>query len=121
MSETTGQPTVTSDVDFVALKPGQTIGRYEILAILGQGGFGITYRARDTQLDREVAIKEYLPSALAIRQDGVTVLPRSTKMAEDFTWGRDRFVSEGRTLASLHGATAIVQWCRRPLPARWAA
>jgi hypothetical protein len=108
MVETTGQPTVASDVDFVALKPGLTIGRYEILAILGQGGFGITYRARDTQLDREVAIKEYLPTALAIRQDGVTVLPRSTKVAEDFTWGRERFVSEGRTLASLHGAPAIV-------------
>ena len=108
MAETTSPPTGLSDVDFVALKTGQTIGRYEISSILGQGGFGITYRARDTQLGREVAIKEYLPSALAVRQDGVTVLPRSTKMAEDFTWGRDRFVSEGQTLASLHGAPAIV-------------
>ena len=82
------------DVDFVALQPGQTIGRYEIVAILGQGGFGITYRARDAQLNREVAIKEYLPSALAVRQDGITVLPRTTKMADDFTWGRQRFVEE---------------------------
>ena len=98
----------SSDVDFVALRPGQMVGRYEITAILGLGGFGITYRARDTQLNRDVAIKEYLPMALAVRQDGVTVLPRSTKVSEDVSWGRQRFVDEGRTLASLHRARAIV-------------
>lgn len=98
-----------SSVDFVALQPGTKIGRYEVQAVLGQGGFGITYRARDVQLNREVAIKEYLPTSLAVRRDGITVLPRSTKVAEDFTWGRDRFVSEGQTLATLHRAPGIVR------------
>jgi serine/threonine protein kinase len=98
-----------SEADFVALAVGQKVGRYEIVAVLGQGGFGITYRAHDTQLNRDVAIKEYLPTALAVRHDGTTVLPRSTKVAEDFAWGRQRFVDEGRTLATLQRAPAIVR------------
>ena len=97
-----------TDVDIVALRPGARIGRHEVLAVLGQGGFGITYLARDSQLNREVAIKEYLPTSLAYRSDGITVLPRSTRVADDFTWGRDRFVAEGQTLASLHRAPGIV-------------
>jgi len=96
-------------IDLMVLPPGRTVGRYEIRSVLGQGSFGITYNARDSQLGRDVALKEYLPAALAVRSDGTSVRPRSTQAAADFTWGRDRFVAEGRTIASLHEAPGIVR------------
>jgi serine/threonine protein kinase len=96
-------------VDYVALPAGTLIGRYQVASVLGQGGFGITYLARDTQLGRDVAVKEYLPAALAVRPDGSSVLPRSTEVTDDFAWGRGRFIEEGRTLANLHEAPSIVK------------
>ena len=95
--------------DFVSLRPDQLVGRYRIVSVLGQGSFGITYRAIDSELGREVAIKEYLPAALAVRQDGTTVAPRSGNAAADFAWGRDRFIAEGRTLAAFHRLPGVVQ------------
>jgi len=74
----------------------------------GKGTGRRPLNASEIQLNREVAIKEYLPTSLAYRADGLTVLPRSTRVAADFTWGRDRFVAEGQTLASLHRAPGIV-------------
>ncbi len=51
----------------MALTPGTRVGPYEILAPIGAGGMGEVYRARDTKLDREVAIKA-LPDEFAIRR-----------------------------------------------------
>jgi serine/threonine-protein kinase len=50
----------------MALKPGDTLqdGRYHIFGELGRGGFTVVYRAQDTQLDMQVAIKEMVPSDL---------------------------------------------------------
>ena len=70
--------------NYVALASGTRVGRYVVRSVLGQGSFGITYLAHDGQLGCEVAIKEYLPTALAGRHDGVNVLPNSTKAAEEF-------------------------------------
>jgi len=91
-----------------ALPAGSRVGKYEILGVLGQGGFGITYRGRDPTLKREVAIKEFLPVFVATRQNRSQVLPRSTHVAEDFRWGRSRFLEEARTLATLTGTPGIV-------------
>ena len=110
MSESGSEPTVAAREDLRgALPAGVRLRGYEILAVLGHGGFGVTYRARDTTLGRDVAIKEYLPTSVAVREDGTTVLPRSTNLAEEFHWGRDRFLEEARILAKLDGAPAIVR------------
>jgi peptidoglycan hydrolase-like protein with peptidoglycan-binding domain len=91
------------------LPPGTRLRNYELISVLGQGGFGITYYARDTTLGREVAVKEYLPTSLALREDGTMVVPRSTQLAEDFIWGRERFLEEARILATLEGVPAVVR------------
>ncbi|MGA8258827.1 MAG: serine/threonine-protein kinase, partial [Arenicellales bacterium] len=79
---------------------GTRVSRYEVLDTLGAGGFGITYKAYDTQLQCEVAVKEYLPVDLAARDsDHSTVLPRSREVAEEYRHGLTRFLDEARVLA----------------------
>src|ERR1700730_4508022 len=94
--------------DHVALASGTLIGRYVVRSVLGQGTFGITYLAHDGQLGRDVAIKEYLPTAFAVRHAGGTVVPNSPKVAEVFAWGRQRFIDEGRTLAGFRRMPGMV-------------
>jgi len=82
-----------------SLQPGYELHWYHIIKILGQGGFGITYLAHDTNLDQHVAIKEYLPTDLAVRENDVSVHPVSEGHRESYQWGLERFISEARTLA----------------------
>jgi TPR repeat protein len=72
---------------------------YTLERVLGQGGFGITYLARDTNLDQLVAIKEYLPVDVATRRADATVRSRTDEQNERYRWGLDRFIREARTLA----------------------
>ena len=82
-----------------SLKPGHQIHWYEIIEILGEGGFGITYLARDINLNHEVAIKEYMPSELATRKDDGSVQPISSEKKESYQWGLERFLDEAKTIA----------------------
>ena len=82
-----------------ALPPQYRMHWYAVERVLGQGGFGITYLARDTNLDQPVAIKEYLPVEVATRRDDSAVRPRTDGQRERYRWGLDRFIQEARTLA----------------------
>ena len=80
----------------MALTNGARLGPYEIVAPLGAGGMGEVYRARDTRLDRIVAIK-ILPDHLADRAEL-----------------RERFEREARTIASLNHPHICTALRRRP-------
>ncbi len=82
-----------------ALPAGTRLGDYRLDAVIGHGGFGITYRAFDTQLAKFVAIKEYLPIEFAVRRADGQMVPRSARSADDYTWGLERFLDEARALA----------------------
>ena len=82
-----------------ALPQGYRLDEYELVRVLGFGGFGITYLGYDHNLHKYVAIKEYLPTYFATRENDMSVVPQSSKAASDFQWGLDRFVDEARTLA----------------------
>jgi hypothetical protein len=81
-----------------ALAMQSMLQEYRIEQVLGAGGFGITYRARDTNLDKDVAIKEYLPGELAMRAPDGNVVAQATTHEEGYKWGLDRFLLEARTL-----------------------
>src|ERR1700692_2361468 len=63
----------------MALSPGTRLGPYEILTPIGAGGMGEVYRAKDTKLDREVAIK-VLPAALAQDPERLARFEREAKV-----------------------------------------
>ena len=51
-----------------ALPPGCRLQKYRIVGVLGVGGFGVTYLAEDETLDRQVAVREYLPNEFAVHR-----------------------------------------------------
>ena len=82
-----------------ALPQGHRLQEYELVRVLGFGGFGMTYLGFDHNLDKAVAIKEYLPSDIATRTAEHSVAPQASEFRGDFLWGLERFLDEARTLA----------------------
>ncbi len=89
--------------------PAETelIGEFRILAHLGSGGFANTYQAFETSLGREVAIKEYFPSDLAVRADTLQVEAKTPSDEKHFKWGLRRFIREAKTLAKFRHPSIV--------------
>jgi len=82
-----------------ALQMGSMLLEYRLESVLGAGGFGMTYLGWDTNLEKHVAIKEYLPTDLAVRALDGSVVPITTEFKYNYQWGLERFILEARTLA----------------------
>ncbi|HSV55232.1 MAG TPA: protein kinase [Burkholderiaceae bacterium] len=99
MTETESPPSLSLVSHIDALPTGTRLAEFEVVELLGVGGFGMVYKAFDHSLQRLVAIKEYMPSALAGRSRGMTVSMKSSADALTFMAGLKSFVAEARLLA----------------------
>jgi serine/threonine protein kinase len=83
--------------------------RYVVGGVIGKGGFGITYLAYDMKLECKVAIKEYYPFGLALRNIGSTLVTVSNMESEEvFKNGAEKFYNEARLVAKFNGNPNIV-------------
>ena len=92
------------------LANGTVLRDYTVEAVLGRGGFGIVYKARHNELDLVVAIKEYLPSELAVRA-GATVRAKNASCKTPFTDGLRRFRDEAKALIDFQNHPNVID-CR---------
>ena len=83
------------------------LGEFEIIDVIGEGGFSIVYLARDHQLQRTVAIKEYLPGAIAYRNADGMVQQRFEKYESTFKTGLQSVLKEARVLAQFEHHSLI--------------
>lgn len=101
-----------SDVPETFLRKGHLLkNRYEVLSVLGQGGFGLTYACRDITLNLYVAVKEYYPDGFVTRdcKKSATVTYSTTPENMEFIEkGLRKFIDEARILAKFSGEDGIV-------------
>lgn len=81
------------------LPVGTVIADFKIIGLVGEGGFGIVYLARDVHLDRVVAVKEFMPSSFAGRVDGLRVAVRAINHQATYEAGLRSFINEAKMLA----------------------
>ena len=94
------------NVNILALPSGTELNHYVIETVLGQGGFGVVYKAHHAHLNEQVVIKEFLPVELAGRQ-GTTVTPHATSKQDVYSDCLRRFMEEGRTLVKLRHPNVV--------------
>lgn len=92
-------PVSTYEANQEPLPLGTMIEGFEIRAVIGVGGFGIVYKAWDAMLERQVALKEYLPASLAQRMPDGQVKVRDRRHNNTYETGLKSFVNEARLLA----------------------
>jgi serine/threonine protein kinase len=84
------------------LRPGSTLFEYEIVKVLGMGGFGITYLCRDKNLDILCVLKEFAPRELVARARNGDLHAACTTLATRFLEGRKAFLLEARRLGKFN-------------------
>jgi serine/threonine protein kinase len=92
---------------FNVLPVGTRLGEFEITDLIGEGGFGIVYLAYDHSLERNVALKEYMPSGLASRTRTMQVTVRSQGQEETFKIGLRSFINEAKLLARFDSPSLV--------------
>ena len=96
----------------VQLRPGTVLdGRYRIDAMMGQGGFGITYAAENTRVGMKVAVKELFWRGHSVRRDEASpeVALADGTDSEVFESQKRRFLQEARTIRDFSGQPGVVR------------
>ena len=92
------------------LPAGRLNKQYIVGRALGRGGFGITYIGLDVYLDRKVAIKEYFPMSLVLRDPNThSLYPIDPSAEDDFRRGIERVLREARVAVSLESIPNVVR------------